>query len=269
MANTRDFPHTLRHFVKVLNSFRGYWYDYDIFRDFIDYTTASLLWEGDKVLAERLKKQYKDDYPRFTDLFLALLTTMADNLSEDDWFDAIGTLYEEIASRGKASFLGQFFTPPSICNLMAEINVPVNELGEKKTGLTVNDPACGSGRTLLAFNKVAPGNYFVAQDKDPICTKMTAINLALHGCKGQSLNGDTLLPDDFSFGYEINPRIYTLGGFPHIVPITKQQSIAWQVWHNSHGEPRKAVKNKFESEKLIEDKLTNPVIIPGLQLTLF
>jgi len=238
MAKTRDFPHSLRHFVKVLNSFKGYWYDYDIFRDFVDYTTACLLWEGDKELAKRLKDHYKDDYSKFAELFKALVNTMHDNLGEDlDWFDALGTLYEEIASNSKASFLGQFFTPSTVCDFMAQITQPLDECGEKRTGLTVNDPASGSGRTLLAFNKVAPGNYLVGQDVDVICTKMTAINLALHGCKGQSLNGDSLRPDHFIFGYEINSMINLTQGIPHIIPITKEQSVAWQVWHNKKGEP--------------------------------
>lgn len=270
MAKTRDFPHTLRHFVQVLNSFRGYWYDYDIFRDFIDYTTACFLWEGDKQLAERLKDHYKDDYPRFADLFRALVNTMADNMAEDlDWFDALGSLYEQIASNSKASFLGQFFTPPTVCDFMAQIQAPLEECGEKKTGLTVNDPACGSGRTLLAFNKVAPGNYLVGQDVDVICTKMTAINLALHGCKGQALNGDSLRPDHFSFGYEINPRIFTLGGMPHIVPITQEQSVAYQVWHNKRGEPVPAIEIPAETTVPALEPISLPQFKPGHQLTLF
>lgn len=268
MAKTRDFPHTLRHFVKVLNSFRGYWYDYDIFRDFIDYTTASLLWEGDKALAERLKSQYKDDYPRFADLFRALVNTMHDNLGEEmDWYDALGALYEEISSSSKASFLGQFFTPPTVCDFMAQIQRPIEECGDRKTGLTVNDPASGSGRLLLAFNKIAPGNYLVGQDKDPICTKMTAINMALHGCKGQALNGDSLFPNDFVFGYEVNPMIYITGGIPHLKPLTKEESIAWQVWHTSKGEPRSV--NGHAKEKLPETTIPEPVYMPGMQLTLF
>ncbi|MDP2234979.1 MAG: N-6 DNA methylase [Bacteroidales bacterium] len=270
MAKTRDFPPTLRHFVKVLNSFKGYWYDYDIFRDFIDYTTACFLWNGDKELAKTLKARYKEDYSRFPDLFRALVQTMADNIAEDmDWFDALGTLYEEISHSSKASFLGQFFTPSTVCDFMAQIQQPLDECNEKRTGLTVNDPASGSGRTLLAFNKVAPGNYLIGQDLDPICTKMTAINLALHGCKGQALNGNSLMPDDFSFGYEVNPLIYTTGGIPHLKPISKQQSIAWQVWHNEKGEPKPVNGHKVEHINEPEKKIPVPVLIPGTQLTLF
>lgn len=264
MAKTRDFPHELRHFVKALNSFHGYWHDYDIFRDFIDYAAASLLWEGDKELADRLKRHYKNDYPRFGEMFHALVSTMHDNLGEDlDWYDALGTLYEEISSNSKASFLGQYFTPKPICDMMAQIQAP--EKG--RTDLKVNDPACGSGRMLLAFNKLAPGNYLVGQDKDAICTKMTAINLALHGCKGQSVNGDSLMPDDFHFGYEVNPFIHLTNGLPNLKLISKFESVAWQVWESKkqevksiNGNPNKEVEQK---PAIMEQ------VIPGLQLTLF
>lgn len=229
MAKTRDFRPELRHFVKVLNSFRGYYYDYDIFSDFVDYSTACLLWDGDLETAERLKSKYKDDYPRFGELFLALATTMQDQLPIDGfgWYDALGTLYEEISSRQKSSMLGQFFTPPEVCNFIAQINAP-QERAEHR--ITVNDPAAGSGRTLLAFNAVYPGAYILAQDLDPICSKMSAINMALHGIQGQSVNGDALRPDHFRFGYEVNPRLYTIGGIPHLVRITEAESHTHRMW---------------------------------------
>lgn len=219
MAKTRDFRPALRHFVKVLNSFRGHYYDYDIFRDFIDYVIACLLFEGDKAVADYLKERYKEDYPRFGELFHALVITMNDQLATDeDWFDALGELYEEISSNSKASFLGQFFTPKPVCDMMAQIQ------GANKSivGQTVSDPSCGSGRTLIAWHVLAPGNYLVGQDIDAICAKMTAINMALHGCRGQVICGDTLRMS-FEFGYEVNPWLQ-MTGLPHILPINPVQS---------------------------------------------
>jgi type I restriction enzyme M protein len=270
MAKTRDFPTELRHFVKVLNSFKGYWYDYDIFRDFIDYTAASFLWEGDKELAERLKDTYKDDYPRFAEMFVALVQTMNDRIVEElDWYDALGTLYEEISSRSKSSLLGQFFTPATVCDFMAGITQPLSECGEKRTGLTVNDPASGSGRTLLAFNKVAPGNYLVGQDLDAICTKMTAINMALHGCTGQALNGDSLRPDNFVFGYEVNPMIRLTGGIPHLLPLQKEQSVSYRMWHNKLGEPMPVLQSLTVPDPEPLPIMPKKQHEPGLQLSIF
>lgn len=228
MAKKSDFPHDLRHFADVLNSFRGHFYDYDIFRDFVDYAAASLLWNGDPKLADDLKNRYQADYTRLNDMFVALVNTMAEHTSDGGWYDALGSLYQVIASRNKCSWLGQFFTPPAVCDLMAQMQA--GDVADDAT--TANDPACGSGRTLLALNAIRPGLYIIAQDLDPICTRMAAINMALHGIKGQALNGNSLKPDDFSFGYEINPRLYTLGGIPHTLPITREQSYAWQMWQS-------------------------------------
>ena len=229
MAKTRDFKPELRHFVGVLNSFRGYYYDYDIFSDFIDYTVACLLWDGYPQLVERLKSKYKDDYPRFAELYYALVRTMADQLPSDTvgWYDALGTLYEEISSRQKSSMMGQFFTPPSLCDMTAQIQVPKER---QEHTVTVNDPSAGSGRMLLAFNSLYLGAYHIAQDLDPICTKMSAINMALHGLKGQSVNGDTLQPDDFRFGYAVNSHLYMSGGVPHLHRIDREQSFAYRMW---------------------------------------
>lgn len=275
MAKKTDFPTDLRHFAGVTNTFRGHFYDYDIFRDFVDYTTACLLWHGDVKLADELKARYKDDYPRFKDLFVALLNTMAEQTVDGGWYDALGTLYEVIASRNKCSWLGQFFTPPSLCNLMAEFQAK-DVADDAKTA---NDPACGSGRTLLALNAIRPGLYYVAQDLDPICTKMAAINMALHGVKGQAINGNSLEPDHFNFGYEINPRLYTMQGMPHITHITKEASYVHSMWEHRAKQVAQAaeiaptmpiepalVSNPIAATKRATEPPKNP---PAHQLTIF
>lgn len=248
MAKTRNFKPELRHFVGVLNSFKGYYYDYDIFRDFINYATACLLWEGDIKLAEELKHRYKSDYSRFGELYLALAQTMQDQLPIEGfgWYDALGTLYEEISSRQKSSMMGQFFTPPSLCDMTAQMLTPTER--EEHT-ITVNDPSAGSGRMLLAFNAIYPGAYHIAQDLDPICTKMSAINMAMHGIKGQAVNGDTLQPDDFNFGYEVNSHLYTTAGFPHLHPITKETSFPHRIYERRKNTP-KALVESFEKPQI-------------------
>src|SRR5688572_23960203 len=64
--------------------------------------------------------------------------------------------------------------------------------GGGEDGTTVYDPACGSGRTLLAAGKVNPRRTFVGQDRDPRCVHMAAINLALYGLHGRVIQGNTL-----------------------------------------------------------------------------
>lgn len=67
-----------------------------------------------------------------------------------------GLIYEEMyLSRGKASKTGQFFTPRSVSDLMAQIST----LGSQDHG-KVNDCAAGSGRLLLAHYVEKSESYY-------------------------------------------------------------------------------------------------------------
>lgn len=100
--------------------------------------------------------------------------------------DVLGDLFTGGISYGER---GQFFTPDSVVRLMAELTAPPEtEEGPK----TVNDPACGSGRTLLAIGRDHPDWEFVGQDVDHRCAQMTAINLGLNGLRGWAVWQNTL-----------------------------------------------------------------------------
>lgn len=96
---------------------------------------------------------------------------------------------------------GQFFTPYSICELMANINVDgVKEKINDKGWCSVNDCACGAGATLIAMANALKEheiNYqdhvvFVAQDIDRIAGMMCYIQLSLLGCPGYVVIADSL-----------------------------------------------------------------------------
>lgn len=134
--------------------------------------------------------------PDFAGLALQWLNDVATAMERGEWLDVFGVLYEEMyLSRGKASKTGQFFTPRSVSDLMAEISTP----GSQDHG-RVNDCAAGSGRLLLAHYMAkskldhAAGRRFeyVAQDSDPIACKMCALNLMVHGMYGRVECRDTL-----------------------------------------------------------------------------
>lgn len=276
MAKTIDFPTAVREFGKALSNFSHRYYDYDIFSDFIDYVIASLLWEGSPQTRDTLTAKYGNEYPKFLELYRAFLVCMQNNLKEDnDWYDVLGEVYETIASRSKCSWLGQFFTPATVCDFMAQLQiVDLTVEGKTRTDARVNDCACGSGRTLLALNKVAPGNKLYAEDLDPICTKMAAINLAFHACKGQVCNMNSLNPEDWRFGYEINPWLYMTGGIPHILPITKEQSYTYSHWElrrrQIEAERNATATTEKPKPKPIQEVIQESRSIgPGVQLKLF
>lgn len=161
-------------------------------------------------------KQYVMDCtaknPDFARLALRWLDDVATAMARGEWLDVFGMIYEEMyLSRGKASKTGQFFTPRSVSDLMAQINTLDNQDHGR-----VNDCAAGSGRLLLAHymekskldHSAGRGFEYVAQDSDPIACKMCALNLMAHGMYGRVECRDTLSMDEPSVVYIINEVKY-------------------------------------------------------------
>jgi type I restriction enzyme M protein len=223
MASNIDLPDSVKHFNKIFSKFYGQFYDYNIFADFIDYTIACLLFDGCEATSKRLQQHYGKHYNLFAELFKELITTYENGIKYSTWTDPLGDLYMGISSKSKKSGFGQFFTPPEICTMMAKMTI-----GENSTKyLKINDPACGSGRTLLAANSFLNECFVFGEDLDPLCTKMAAINLAIHGCQGQVCCMNSIT-QDWYFAFEINPY-HRMEGFPpipHICRISVDQCFA-------------------------------------------
>ena len=139
--------------------------------------------------------------------YMVLVGLWADMVSNEmekgSSFDLFGQLYEQMfLLKSKASSNGQFFTPDSLCRLMADITESENDEEETKNGLIrVNDCTCGSARTLLAhFMKKTHDNhalagryYYEAADIDLPTCKMAACNMMIHGMQGKVVCQDQLL----------------------------------------------------------------------------
>jgi hypothetical protein len=125
------------------------------------------------------------------------------------WYDPFGSFFESVASNFGKSASGQFFTPIPLCNMMAQITVTPPQQATKVE--KVLEPACGSGRLVLACNAVNPMNYHVSNDLDQLCAKMTAINYCLNGVVGEITcnNGLWNTKDNYRFGYQCVPLAAT------------------------------------------------------------
>lgn len=200
------------------------------FSDFLDYTIwyfgigenkAIKGWpykeEHNKMFFEALNSLIKDDYkPR---------------IDARGWSDPLGDAFMALQSRMDASFRGQFFTPEDLCTMMAMTSLNgempegnLTKFGRRPIG---SDPAAGSARNILAMHARAMYDlkwprkiYFVAEDVDPTCAKMSAINMAVHGCFGEVVCHDTLAePKSMKFGYIINE---TMNPFPCPIPSIRR-----------------------------------------------
>lgn len=150
--------------------------------------------------------EMKNKSEELFEIVLIFMNKVADAMEKGKWLDFFGELYETMyQSKGKASSLGQFFTPPSLCDLMSNI------VGEEEKPV-VSDCACGSGRTLLAYmakNNFSRHAYYVGEDLDTTSVKMCALNLMIHGAQGKVVRHDTLRnPTTYDYGFEINEIRY-------------------------------------------------------------
>lgn len=99
--------------------------------------------------------------------------------------DVLGDLYMAVLPGGK--WMGQYFTPASVSDLLAQMQVPgLRERAAQSDGLvTVHDPACGAGALLLAIGRSLEGDTqalkkvsFSGIDKDYRAAMTAAVQLA-------------------------------------------------------------------------------------------
>jgi type I restriction enzyme M protein len=210
----REVPGELKDFAQTFDALSYRHSDYgSVFNDFVSYWTAGLLVHGDKDLAADLERKYGKDYHYFNQLIIEMLRAYDKNIvCDNSWYDGLGLFYEVIASRYKSSALGQFFTPVHLIDMMNRMLNPVQ-------GDRVLDCCSGSGRMLLAAKSINPRIWTFAADVDPVCAKMSAINMALHGCRGEASCMNSLSMD-WNFGYVINPY-FQFHGTPPVAHLMK------------------------------------------------
>lgn len=131
-------------------------------------------------------------------VFPELLAKLVGALEEDPAQDFLGEMFMalELGSHWK----GQFFTPYSICQLMAAMTIEDRKQEiEDKGWVSVNDPCCGAGALLIAARNemvkqgIVPRQVlYVAQDIDRTAALMCYLQLSLLGCAGYVVVGDTL-----------------------------------------------------------------------------
>lgn len=268
MSKSTDIPMELKEFWKPFSSLA---YRHNISQVFDDFLTIVLTqfvphklmddWHADSV------KRYDDkEKALINESFYLMLKIWCNKVkdNEDVWYDFFGDLYQAISSNYKASAMGQFFTPDDLCNAITYLLSDGNASDQ-----LVNDPACGSGRLLLSFNAYNGNtNYYCAEDLDLVCCKMTAINMALHGMRGEVINHDSLgSPDTLRHGWAINSlSYYRVLNLPHIVPINEDQSRVIRIWRNRKKEVMQQGKTEEEATEVIIKEHKSQ---QGQQLNLF
>lgn len=207
--------------VDIIKEMEGFAYTHGyakVFNDFIDWLVFQHQYPASD--NDPLKSSYKEsEYKHFLSMYQTLQNEVRNRVSlwdnapntQKTFYDPLGKLYEVIKTNHKSSLLGQYFTPTNVVEMMTLMM----NIGEGRGRMTtILDSACGSARLLLSAanhaNKKGIPTYVTANDIDPLCTKMAAVNMALNGVVGEALNmnGLDITGDTYRFGYKVIP-LYT------------------------------------------------------------
>ena len=190
---------------KLYNKLCGRYSRYEVWQDMVWMVATAISNAVDKRFFDQreanymriVKKYSEDELKVFPEFFTHIVLGMEENPD----CDFLGELYMNLELGNKHA--GQFFTPYSVCQMMAEDTIDEDLLKsqiEKHGWISVNDCACGAGATLVAAANILRSkglNYqqqalFVAQDVDATVALMCYIQLSLLGCAGYVVIGNTL-----------------------------------------------------------------------------
>lgn len=146
--------------------------------------------------AEVYAKYKKEEQEQFPRLFALLCQAL-----EDGYGDFLGEVYMEGEFGNDKA--GQFFTPYCVSKMLATVNfdpIRVKDIIDANGCITVNEPSCGSGGTVVAFLERMREEGFNYQtqcfasciDLDPRCAYMTYVTLSVLGVPAEVWHGNTL-----------------------------------------------------------------------------
>lgn len=224
---SKDF---LNEFNKLTRTHRPF----DVWRDFVIMFSCAISNPLDKFHYKDREERYlsiihrygKDEQMIFPKL--AAYTTMALDANPEQ--DFLGKMFMDLGL-GNSS-VGQFFTPYSVCQLMADVvtsDLDSNLQGklEKQGYISLADECCGAGATLIAaintikrkMEKATPSMNFqrhllvVGQDIDETVALMCYIQISLLGVAGYIKVGnsitDPMTTDDDKSKYWYTPMYFS------------------------------------------------------------
>ena len=189
-------------FIKTLNHIKASKSPYEVFNDWLVMTAAALYsWKNDQAVeneytetAEQYKKEELEKHGQ-------LLEITVDALEKTEK-DFLGEVFTELNLTNKRG--GQFFTPYNVSLMMARMIIGSNELPAGRV-CKVNDPTCGAGGMLVAGAMVMKERgfdfqnnaFFVGQDIDARCARMTYIQLSLLGVPAVVYHMNTLTMQEY------------------------------------------------------------------------
>ena len=269
---------------------------HQVWQDFVYMVAAAISNAVDKTYANQREEQYMSIIKKYTreelDVFPKLFALIVAGMEEHPDQDFLGELYMQLEMGN--SHAGQFFTPYSVCKLMAEIIVDPEKLKrdlDRRGYIAVNDCACGAGATLVAAAMVLKEaktlkainfNYqqqalFIGQDIDYTVGLMCYIQLSLLGCAGFVRIGDSLsnpLTGHVLFGERSPNAWYTPMYFSDVWATRRAIEKAKAIFEHFTGpskplaaEPDSTMDSSAEPQEALLQQPTDPEPIVEATIT--
>lgn len=215
-------------FLSTFNDLSGSYRTRDVWDDFVVMSACALSNPVDKTHYKERESRYlhiigkykKQEQQLFPTLFAQVVMAMELN-PEQDFLGRTYTMLGLCDRKRK-----QVFTPYSVCRMMADITVVnvVNQVRENGY-ITINDPCCGAGATLIAGVNAAKRSLHeanlnfqnhvlvTAQDIDETVALMCYIQLSLLGVAAYIKVGNTfsepMVSGDSTENYWFTPMYFS------------------------------------------------------------
>ena len=220
------------------------------FTDLLDWTLLPFKMHSTNDEQQQAFDTYRT-HPRVQQL-VHLVTLIGD--ASEGFCDPLGELYQQAISSGHN---GQYWTPEHLCGMIATMS----GCEKLKDGQTVLDPACGSGRMLLAAAKYNRQAIFYGADLDITCCKMSLVNMMLNSLTGEIAHMNSL-SNQFFTGYRLHTTIVNGYHTPYYVEFTEPELS--RIWLR----PLKGNDSKPKFDKPFEP-ISATQSINGVQGSLF
>lgn len=193
-------PHNdnMKAFIKGIEGISYSFHTWEKFSDWCEAAAISLAqpFYRDPELEEEYMKiahKYGDNIRKFPELLAIVIEELSENPC-----DFLGSAFMQMDLG--SHWAGQFFTPDSVCEMMARMDFEGAKLPEDGMPITVCEPACGAGGMIIHAAEVLKGKdidpqehmHVVCQDISPVCFHMAYIQLSLLGISAEVCHGDTL-----------------------------------------------------------------------------
>lgn len=187
-------------FIRLFKAIKRERHRHEVWSDFV--TTSAIALHNATAKDHTLENEYMSIISAYSTCDIQRLCEMLSlvvTLLEPEPTDILGQLYMELELSSKEN--GQYFTPPYISGLMAEI-LHGESLDQKlqQPFVTLHEPACGAGGMILSFVKViiqkkhnpAEKLWVSAIDINRVAALMAYIQLTLWNVPAEVIIGNAL-----------------------------------------------------------------------------